>query len=73
MTTEGAEATRRVLRRCAQCRLLFEVAENVEQCIVCGVAVTGLALPIGTLGDDGAVAEFVEREPTSRVVLVPRN
>jgi hypothetical protein len=69
MTTEGGEATRRVLRRCPQCRLLFEVAESVEQCVVCGVAVTGLALPIGTLGDDGAVGEFVEREPTARVVL----
>jgi hypothetical protein len=54
---------RRVLRRCPDCRLLFEVAEGTSSCIVCGVPVDGLALPINP---DAVPSELVEREPTSR-------
>jgi hypothetical protein len=55
---------RRVLRRCPDCRLLFEVAEGTNACVVCGVPVDGLALPINA---DAAPSELVEREPTSRI------
>jgi len=64
MTTEP----KRVLRRCPACRLLFEAPAGTDTCVVCGVAVDGLALPI----DAQAVpTEFAEREPTAR--LVPRS
>jgi hypothetical protein len=54
---------RRVLRRCAQCRLLFEVPEGTDACVVCGTAIDGLALPL----DANAVpTELAEREPTVR-------
>jgi hypothetical protein len=62
------EPTKRVLRRCPQCRLLFEAPEGTNACVVCGVAIDGLALPI----DAQAVpTEFAEREPTARLD-VPR-
>ncbi|HEY1584764.1 MAG TPA: hypothetical protein VGH63_03695 [Polyangia bacterium] len=64
MSTGG----RRVLRRCPDCRLLFEVPEGTNACVVCGVPVDGLALPISA---DAVPSELVEREPTSRVD-VPR-
>jgi rRNA maturation endonuclease Nob1 len=55
---------RRVMRRCAQCRLLFEVPEGTEACVVCGAAIDGLALPL----DANAVpTELGEREPTVRL------
>jgi hypothetical protein len=53
---------RRVLRRCARCRLLFEVDANAESCIVCGAALAGLALPLS----EPVPSEIVEREPTVR-------
>jgi len=62
MTTPGGEG-RRVLRRCAQCRLLFEVAEGTDACVVCGVAIDGLALPLDA---DAVPTELGEREPTRR-------
>ena len=63
MTTTGGEG-RRVLRRCAQCRLLFEVVEGTNACVVCGAAIDGLALPL----DAGAVpTELADREPTVRL------
>jgi len=59
---------KRVLRRCPACRLLFEAPEGTDACVVCGVPVDGLALPI----DAQAVpTEFAEREPTAR--LAPRS
>jgi hypothetical protein len=64
--TEGGEG-RKVLRRCPHCRLLFEALEGTECCVVCGVAVDGLALPL----DADAVPSEIEREPTARLT-VPR-
>ncbi len=61
-----AESTRRVLRRCPQCRLLFESVAGVDHCIVCGVPVEGLALPLG-----GAPTTEIEREPTSPLTVEP--
>ncbi len=59
---------RRVLRRCPDCRLLFEAAEGTTSCVVCGVPVDGLALPL----DTGAVpTEFADREPTARLPREP--
>ena len=55
---------RRVMRRCPECRLLFEAAEGTNACVVCGVPIDGLALPIST---DGVPNEFVERDPTLRL------
>lgn len=66
MTTtvaEGAEG-RMVLRRCPQCRLLFEAIEGTDRCVVCGVAVDGLVLPLDA---DAVPTELVEREPTARL------
>jgi hypothetical protein len=57
---------RRVLRRCAQCRLLFEVPEGTEECVVCGEVIDSLALPL----DANAVPTELDREPTARVTLV---
>lgn len=56
---------RRVMRRCPDCRLLFEAPEGTNACVVCGLPIDGLALPISTEG--GVPNEFVEREPTLRV------
>ena len=56
------ENTRRVLRRCPQCRLLFEAGEEASACVVCGAAVDGLALPL-----EGVPSEVGEREQTIRV------
>jgi hypothetical protein len=69
MTPDAGEVKRRVLRRCAHCRLLFEAGEDVGACVVCGAAVDGLALPLG--GESSAPSETVEREPTARLT-VPR-
>jgi ribosomal protein S27E len=68
MTSDASDIKRRVLRRCAHCRLLFEAGEDVGTCVVCGAAVDGLALP---LGGESAPSETVEREATSRM-MVPR-
>ncbi len=63
MTSPSAEV-RRVMRRCAHCRLLFEVPEGTDECVVCGAAIDGLALPL----DANAVpTELADREPTVRV------
>ena len=68
MMPNDGESGRRVLRRCPQCRLLFEALEGTDSCVVCGVAVDGLVLPL----DAGAVpSELGEREPTARLT-VPR-
>jgi hypothetical protein len=58
------EITRRVLRRCPHCRILFEVSEGSSACVVCGARVDGLALP---LDGDSAPNESVEREATVRI------
>ena len=70
-TIDGATATesRRVMRRCPHCRLLFEAPEGNNACVVCGVTVEGLALPLRA---DAVPNEFEEREPTVRVD-VPRD
>ena len=57
--------TRRVMRRCPECRLLFEAPEGTNACVVCGVPIDGLALPLGPA--EAVPSEFVEREPTVRV------
>ena len=62
-TPESLEA-RRVMRRCSHCRLLFEVAEGTDACVVCGAVVDGLALPLGA---DAVPDELGEREPTARI------
>ena len=59
------EKTRRVLRRCPDCRLLFEVPEGINECVVCGVAIAGLALPIAAT--ESVPSELAEREPTARL------
>ncbi len=59
---------KRILRRCPDCRLLFEAPEGTNACVVCGVPVDGLALPID---GDSVPNEFAEAEKTSRVD-VPR-
>jgi hypothetical protein len=64
MTSDGVGEARRVLRRCARCRLLFEVDESAVACIVCGEALWGLALPLAT---DPVPDAIVEREPTERL------
>ena len=64
--TEMAGKVRRVLRRCAQCRLLFEALEGADACVVCGVPVVGRAL---WLDADAAPSEVVEREPTARMTV----
>lgn len=67
MTAMGSGGQeRRVLRRCASCRLLFEVPESASVCVVCGVPVEGLALPLGA---DPIPTELAEREPTAPLVL----
>ncbi|HXU67836.1 MAG TPA: hypothetical protein VN947_00840 [Polyangia bacterium] len=69
MTDQGENA-RHVLRRCAQCRLLFEVPEGTDACVVCGAAIDGLALPL----DAGAVpTELGDREPTARLTFRDSN
>ena len=60
---------KRVLRRCPHCRLLFEAPEATQDCVVCGIALDGLALPID---GDSVPTEFAEAEPTSRLDL-PRS
>jgi hypothetical protein len=66
MTMTAGEG-RRVLRRCAQCRLLFEALEGTDACVVCGEAIDGLALPL----DANAVpTDLGEREPTSRLEII---
>jgi hypothetical protein len=66
MTKPGGEG-RRVLRRCAQCRLLFEAVEGTDACVVCGAAIDGLALPL----DAKAVpTELGERETTTRLEII---
>ncbi|HEX8952309.1 MAG TPA: hypothetical protein VF945_10720, partial [Polyangia bacterium] len=57
---------KRVLRRCPHCRLLFEAAEGTNACVVCGVTLEGLALPIDA---DSVPTEFVDVEPTARLDL----
>lgn len=57
---------KRVLRRCPQCRLLFEAPEGTSACVVCGVAIEGLALPIAA---DSVPTEFADVEPTARLDL----
>jgi hypothetical protein len=71
MTTTATTTTepRRVMRRCPQCRLLFEALEGTDACVVCGVAVDGLALP---LTSEAVPNEFAEREPTARLDAIPR-
>ena len=66
MTNLGGEG-RRVLRRCAQCRLLFEAVEGTDACVVCGAPIDGLALPL----DAKAVpTELGERETTMRLEII---
>ena len=66
MTTTSPK---RLLRRCPDCRLLFEAPEGTNACVVCGVPIDGLALPI----DANAVpTEFADIEPTARLD-VPRS
>ncbi len=60
---------KRLLRRCPDCRLLFEAPEGTNACVVCGVAIDGLALPID---GDAVPTEFAEAEPTSRLDI-PRD
>jgi len=57
---------KRVLRRCPHCRLLFEAPEGTNACVVCGVAIEGLALPIDA---DSVPTEFADVEPTARLDL----
>jgi rRNA maturation endonuclease Nob1 len=59
------DEARRVLRRCPSCRLLFEAVEGTAECVVCGAAIDGLALPLDRV--DAVPNEFVDREPTARV------
>ena len=66
MTT--STQARRVMRRCPDCRLLFEAAEGTNACIVCGVPVDGLALPISA---EAVPSEHVDREPTTRREVPP--
>ena len=63
MTTTSEK---RVLRRCPHCRLLFEAPEGTNACVVCGVAIDGLALPID---GDSVPTEFADVEPTARLDL----
>ena len=55
---------KRVLRRCPYCRLLFEAPEATDACVVCGIALDGLALPIDA---DSVPSEFAEVEQTARL------
>ena len=64
-TEDGGGEQKRVLRRCPHCRLLFEVAESVKDCVVCGVAIDGLALTVTP--DVSAPTVQVERESTEPV------
>ncbi len=64
MSADGKDETRRVLRRCPECRLLFEAAEGTSACVVCGVPIDGLALP---LEREAVPREALERDPTARV------
>ena len=66
MTTTPPE--KRILRRCPDCRLLFEAAAGTNACVVCGVPVDGLVLPIDA---EAVPTEFAERETTHRLD-VPR-
>jgi hypothetical protein len=59
MADDGA----RVLRRCPKCRLLFEVTEDSPTCVVCGVSVDGLALPLPG-HDDSVPNEIGDQEVT---------
>ncbi|MCU1276482.1 MAG: hypothetical protein JWM53_28 [bacterium] len=69
MTAVVEGEARRVMRRCGHCRLLFEAAEGTEACVVCGVAIDGLVLPLDA---DAVPSELGEREPTARLT-VPRD
>jgi uncharacterized protein (DUF983 family) len=60
---------RRVLRRCPHCRLLFEGVENVDDCVVCGAAIDGLALAVTS--DVAAPTVEVDREPTLPLAIRP--
>lgn len=64
-------AVRRVLRRCPHCRLLFEGVENVQECVVCGASIDGLALAVTS--DVAAPVIEVEREATTPLPLRPSN
>jgi hypothetical protein len=70
MTIAVEGEVRRVLRRCPECRLLFEAVEGTSACVVCGVPVDGLVLPLDA---DAVPSEFTEREPTTRVVPRGKN
>ncbi len=61
--SDEAEMLPRVLRRCPRCRLLFEAAANADRCVVCGVTVDGLALPLA-IAAVGAPLTEIEHEPT---------
>jgi hypothetical protein len=61
--------SKHVMRRCPHCRLLFEAPEGTNACVVCGVAIETLALPLVA---DAVPTELAEREPTARLD-VPRN
>ncbi len=63
----SSSVEKRVLRRCPHCRLLFEAPEATSSCVVCGIALDGLALPIDA--DAAAPTEFADVEPTSRLDL----
>ena len=63
-TVDGGGEARKVLRRCPECRLLFEASEGTNACVVCGVPVDGLVLPL----DADAVPSEIEREPTGRII-----
>jgi hypothetical protein len=68
-TTEQGTESRRVLRRCPHCRLLFEVVENIHDCVVCGAAIDGLALAVTS--DVAAPTDEVDRESTSPIPRTP--
>jgi uncharacterized Zn finger protein (UPF0148 family) len=55
--------TRRVLRRCPACRLLFEAIEGTAACVVCNAPVDGLALPLNR--QEAAPSERLDREETA--------
>jgi hypothetical protein len=64
--SNGGDEARRVLRRCPDCRILFEAVEGTAACVVCGAAIDGLALPLDRV--DAVPTELTERDPTARVV-----
>ena len=69
MNETGGEG-RRILRRCAQCRLLFEAVEGTDACVVCGAAVDGLVLPLDANAVPTAISTELDREPTSRLEII---